>query len=144
VKLLAIDMDGTLLNSSSEISARTVEALRVALDSGVRVVLATGKARPAAMAALSRVGLAGAASCSPMYSIVCPPYYATCGEPKLPYGLQTARLWLCFVGSGAGEGLVVSDSQPGVFLQGLAVYGSSGELLKSAELPRMMLPSSPC
>jgi len=92
VKLLAIDMDGTLLNSSSEISPRTVEALRVALDSGVRVVLATGKARPAAMAALSRVGL-------------------------------------------AGEGLVVSDSQPGVFLQGLAVYGSSGELLKSAELP---------
>mmetsp|Transcript_34668 Transcript_34668/g.89999 ORF Transcript_34668/g.89999 Transcript_34668/m.89999 type:complete len:268 (-) Transcript_34668:105-908(-) len=85
-------MDGTLLNSASRVSAATAEALRGALARGLRVVLATGKARPAAVAALGAVGL-------------------------------------------AGEGGVVSDSQPGVFLQGLAVYGDSGQLLRSASLP---------
>jgi len=60
IKLLAIDMDGTLLNSSSEVTARTAKALRAAMDHGLKVVLATGKARPAAIAALEAVGLAGA------------------------------------------------------------------------------------
>jgi len=92
IKLLAIDMDGTLLNSQSKITERTAAALRAALEANVRVILATGKARPAAMVALERVGL-------------------------------------------AGSGLVVSNEQPGVFLQGLAVYGSSGELLDSDSLP---------
>eukprot|EP00873_Tetraselmis_striata_P020150 jgi/Tetstr1/440414/TSEL_028748.t1 len=59
IRLLAIDMDGTLLNSASRVSAATAEALRGALARGLRVVLATGKARPAAVAALGAVGLAG-------------------------------------------------------------------------------------
>lgn len=51
---------GTLLNSCSQLSAETAEAVRrvCALD-GVRVLLATGKARPAAMAALATSGLIG-------------------------------------------------------------------------------------
>lgn len=35
----------------------------------------------------------------------------------------------------AGEGLVVSRSGPGVFLQGLAAYGRGGELIAAGELP---------
>ena len=59
IKLLALDMDGTLLDSRSQVLASSVEALKAALGSGITVCLATGKARPAAMTAMSRVGLAG-------------------------------------------------------------------------------------
>ena len=52
-------MDGTLLDSRSQVLPSSVDAIRAALDVGVTVMLATGKARPAAIAAMQRVGLAG-------------------------------------------------------------------------------------
>lgn len=52
-------MDGTLLDSSSRVLPSSVTAIRAALAAGVTVMLATGKARPAAMAAMAAVGLAG-------------------------------------------------------------------------------------
>jgi hypothetical protein len=55
---------GTLLDSNSRVLPSSAEALRAALAAGVTVVLATGKARPAAMAALSEVGLTGAVTCA--------------------------------------------------------------------------------
>lgn len=42
-KLVAIDLDGTLLNSSGDISPKTKNALRKAIDSGVEIVLASRK-----------------------------------------------------------------------------------------------------
>ena len=42
-RLIAVDMDGTVLNSKKEISPRTVEAIRNALDAGYEVVLSTGR-----------------------------------------------------------------------------------------------------
>lgn len=42
-KLIAIDMDGTLLNSNNEVSYRTRQALNMAQEQGVKVVLATGR-----------------------------------------------------------------------------------------------------
>ena len=42
-KLVAIDMDGTLLNSEKKISDRTKEAIHKARQMGVTVVLATGR-----------------------------------------------------------------------------------------------------
>jgi Cof subfamily protein (haloacid dehalogenase superfamily) len=48
IKLMAVDLDGTLLNSDHRISPRTDKALRAALDQGVKVVIATGKTRSAA------------------------------------------------------------------------------------------------
>lgn len=42
-KLLAIDMDGTLLNSNNEVSSRTRLALEKAKSKGVYVVLSTGR-----------------------------------------------------------------------------------------------------
>lgn len=53
-------MDGTLLDSASRVLPSSVDALRAALSRGVAVCLATGKARPAAMAAMRTVGLEGA------------------------------------------------------------------------------------
>lgn len=42
-KLIAIDMDGTLLNSKNNVSNRTKEAIIKAKEKGVHVVLATGR-----------------------------------------------------------------------------------------------------
>ncbi|MGL5244138.1 MAG: HAD-IIB family hydrolase, partial [Sarcina sp.] len=42
-KLMAIDMDGTLLTENKTISENTKEALKKAKDNGVKVVLATGR-----------------------------------------------------------------------------------------------------
>ncbi|KAL5783347.1 hypothetical protein ACOSP7_008376 [Xanthoceras sorbifolium] len=77
------DMDGTLLNSKSQITLTTAKALKEALSRGVKVVIATGKARPAAINVLKMVDL-------------------------------------------AGRDGIISESSPGVFLQGLLVYGRQG------------------
>lgn len=82
-KYLFCDLDGTLLNSKSRISPKTAEALREAISRGVKIMIATGKTRPAAISALELVDL-------------------------------------------AGEGGVISKFSPGVFLQGLLVYGKQG------------------
>ncbi|CAK9180921.1 unnamed protein product [Ilex paraguariensis] len=76
-------MDGTLLNSRSQITLTTAKALREALSRGVKVVIATGKTRPAVINVLKMVDL-------------------------------------------AGKDGIVSEFSPGVFLQGLLVYGRQG------------------
>jgi hypothetical protein len=43
IKLIAADIDGTLLNSRHELGTRTKEAVQKALAAGVQVMLATGK-----------------------------------------------------------------------------------------------------
>lgn len=43
IKLVAIDMDGTLLSSSHEISERNKEAIKGALEKGVKIVLCSGR-----------------------------------------------------------------------------------------------------
>jgi len=52
-------MDGTLLDSRSQVLPSSVAAIKAALAAGVGVMLATGKARPAAMSAMQKVGLLG-------------------------------------------------------------------------------------
>jgi len=47
-RVLALDIDGTLLNSQREISARNRAAIAAALEAGVRVALVTGRRYPAA------------------------------------------------------------------------------------------------
>ncbi|MBS3681709.1 HAD family phosphatase [Ornithinibacillus massiliensis] len=43
IKLIALDMDGTLLNKVHEVDVRTKEAIQQALTKGVHVVLSTGR-----------------------------------------------------------------------------------------------------
>ncbi|KAL0394126.1 UNVERIFIED_CONTAM: Endoribonuclease YBEY, chloroplastic [Sesamum latifolium] len=82
------DMDGTLLNSKSQISISNAEALKEALSRGVKVVIATGKTRRAAIDVLKTVNL-------------------------------------------AGRDGIISEFSPGVFVQGLLVYGRQGrEILR--------------
>jgi len=44
VKLIAIDLDGTLLNNENKISTENLDALKHAINNGIKVVIATGRA----------------------------------------------------------------------------------------------------
>ena len=61
-KLIALDMDGTMLDGESRLTERTKRALRAAQDAGIRVVAATGRMYPSAMIHINDVGIKGAAS----------------------------------------------------------------------------------
>ena len=56
-KLIAVDMDGTILNSSSDLSIRTSDALRSAISCGVPVVVATGRMYPSALTVIKDIGI---------------------------------------------------------------------------------------
>ena len=43
IKLVAIDLDGTLLNDHHEINQPVVDAIKKACEAGVYVVLSTGR-----------------------------------------------------------------------------------------------------
>jgi Cof subfamily protein (haloacid dehalogenase superfamily) len=55
-RLLALDIDGTLLRTDKTISPRTLAALRAARGQGVRLVLVTGRRLPAARRAAEALG----------------------------------------------------------------------------------------
>jgi Cof subfamily protein (haloacid dehalogenase superfamily) len=57
IKLIAIDVDGTLLNSKGELTARVEAALRAAQGQGVQVVLATGKTRVSTLSVMAQLNL---------------------------------------------------------------------------------------
>lgn len=44
IKLIATDMDGTLLNAAHEISQPNIDAIKYAQEQGITVVIATGRA----------------------------------------------------------------------------------------------------
>src|SRR3569623_2488438 len=56
-RLLAIDIDGTLVNSRDELTDRTRQALRRATESGRRSVLATGRRYSRALPLVEPLGL---------------------------------------------------------------------------------------
>jgi hydroxymethylpyrimidine pyrophosphatase-like HAD family hydrolase len=56
-KLIAVDMDGTLLDSHGVISVRNIEALRRAESAGIEIVAATGRRHCYAMRVLDQIGL---------------------------------------------------------------------------------------
>lgn len=56
-KLVAIDLDDTLLADDLQISERTVEAIKEAQDGGVRVVIATGRMHSSALPYAKLLGL---------------------------------------------------------------------------------------
>ena len=58
VRMIALDMDGTLLGSDGIVSARNLAAVQAAEASGIRVVIATGRRHSYAMRQLRGLGLA--------------------------------------------------------------------------------------
>jgi Cof subfamily protein (haloacid dehalogenase superfamily) len=57
IKLIAVDVDGTLLNSQAELSGRAEAALRKAIAQGVLIVLATGKTRNSTLRFIEKLAL---------------------------------------------------------------------------------------
>ena len=56
-RLIAIDLDGTLLNPSGQVSPRNLAALRLAESSGIEIVISTGRRHSFAMHVLRDLGL---------------------------------------------------------------------------------------
>ena len=57
IKLIAIDLDGTLLNSQGRVSERNAAAIQAACAQGIMVILATGKSRASATAVITELNL---------------------------------------------------------------------------------------
>ncbi|MGF3066342.1 Cof-type HAD-IIB family hydrolase [Facklamia sp. P12945] len=57
IQLLAIDLDGTLLNSSKEVTAKNLEALDYAQERGVKVVICTGRPYSTMHHLIDQIGL---------------------------------------------------------------------------------------
>jgi Cof subfamily protein (haloacid dehalogenase superfamily) len=64
IRLIALDLDGTLLNSSLKLSEGNAEAVRRALDQGVKVVLATSRWFGLAKRTADRLGIDAPLVCS--------------------------------------------------------------------------------
>lgn len=58
-KLLAVDMDGTLLNSKGELTEKNKNALKAAMSKGVKVVITSGRAIHSIKRFLIEAGLTG-------------------------------------------------------------------------------------
>ncbi|HLB75511.1 MAG TPA: HAD hydrolase family protein, partial [Candidatus Dormibacteraeota bacterium] len=56
-RLLALDLDGTLINDALQMAPRDEEAVKAAVAAGVHVVLATGRMFRSALPYAERLGL---------------------------------------------------------------------------------------
>ncbi len=63
-RLLAVDLDGTLLDSSGEPHEHDVAAIRAAVAAGVRVTIVTGRLYSGTRAFVQHLGLQGAIGCA--------------------------------------------------------------------------------
>src|SRR5947208_16384501 len=63
-RLLALDLDGTLLNSGLRLSEGNAQAVRAAMERGVQVVLATARFYGIALRTASRLGVETPLICS--------------------------------------------------------------------------------
>jgi Cof subfamily protein (haloacid dehalogenase superfamily) len=59
IKLIALDMDGTLLNNEKCISERNYQAIQSAKEAGIKVVLASGRPLQGLQSHLEHLGLTG-------------------------------------------------------------------------------------
>lgn len=57
IRVIVLDVDGTLLDSKHELTPRVEKALRAATEKGVQIVLATGKTRASMLKTIEHLGL---------------------------------------------------------------------------------------
>jgi Cof subfamily protein (haloacid dehalogenase superfamily) len=72
IRLLALDVDGTILDTKGQLDDQVRKAIHDALDAGVRVVLCTGRRFRRASAVASRIGLAEPMVCNSGALVKCP------------------------------------------------------------------------
>ena len=59
IKMIAIDIDGTLLNEKNELAPATIEAVQAAKAQGIKVVLCTGRPLTGVQPYLDALGISG-------------------------------------------------------------------------------------
>ncbi len=59
IKMIAVDLDGTLLTSGNNISPETQRTLQVASSQGIKVVLASGRPLSGVLPFDEQLGLSG-------------------------------------------------------------------------------------
>jgi hydroxymethylpyrimidine pyrophosphatase-like HAD family hydrolase len=98
VRLIAIDMDGTLLGEDGKVSPRNLAALRSAQAAGIEIVIATGRRHSYAMRVLGSLGLHHASALVSSNGAVT----RTLGSASRPTTLiarahlpHATALWLC-------------------------------------------------
>lgn len=64
MNLLAVDLDGTLLDAGGEPHSRDVAAIRAAMDAGVRVTIVTGRLYSGTRPTVQQLSLRGAIGCA--------------------------------------------------------------------------------
>ena len=64
IKLIAIDLDGTLFNSHQQISENNKKAIKLVRDSGIQTVIVTGRGRAGALTAVDMLGIEMPIICS--------------------------------------------------------------------------------
>jgi Cof subfamily protein (haloacid dehalogenase superfamily) len=57
IRLIALDVDGTLLDSNHALTARTAEAIKAAIAKDIHIVLATGKTRNSTTKLIDELGI---------------------------------------------------------------------------------------
>ena len=57
IKLIAIDLDGTLLNSEKKIPKENISAIQAAAQAGVKIVLCTGRPKSGIVPYFEQLGL---------------------------------------------------------------------------------------
>jgi hydroxymethylpyrimidine pyrophosphatase-like HAD family hydrolase len=87
-RLLAVDLDGTLLDTRGEPHEHDVRALRAALAAGVRVSIITGRLYSGTRAVAELVGIRGAVGCADGSHIV----HALDHSTLLHHGLRDAHV----------------------------------------------------
>lgn len=68
IKLIAVDMDGTLLQSNNQIGEDTIKALKKADDLGIKVVPASGRPLPGVIPYMKDLGITGDKNYAVLYN----------------------------------------------------------------------------
>lgn len=117
IRAIVTDVDGTLLNSSQQLTQRTVDALNAAVDSGIQLVLATGKARgPWLQDVAPRLQLHG-----PTVFLQGVLLHKVLDATDTPHTQKQTNK--------------CSNKQPLMLHTGLLIYGNDGSVLHSRALP---------
>ena len=83
IKLIAIDLDGTLLNSKGEISNENIQAIKMAKEKGIEIVLASGRTPYAVENIAKEIGADN---------------YMICGNGAFIYDIQNQKnVYDCFL-----------------------------------------------
>jgi hydroxymethylpyrimidine pyrophosphatase-like HAD family hydrolase len=108
-KLLAVDLDGTLLDGNGRPHARDVRAIRAALAAGVRVSIVTGRLYSGTRAVAETLGLRGPVGCADGSHLVQAHDHATLLHLGVR-GDEGARLRGALAGAGLGTFVFAKDA----------------------------------